>query len=488
MLKQQLSQKEQHNLSPQQIKLMKLIQLSVIDFEKKVRQELDDNPALESELYSNCLSEKDEKFYENENYIETEDEKNCNLSEDIDDYLNEYKSKENYNAFNKINEKFNNKNIPIIFKHSFQEFLKNQLHTSFFLNKKDLLIADFILGNIDNNGYLRRKIESIERDLFLIFGIKVTKDKIKKLLIKYIQKLEPIGIGARNLQECLLIQLNKKNKNKKIIFAKKIIQNCFELFIKKHYKKIQKKFNINKNLLKEILSQINKLNPKPGLIYSENSTTELDYIIPDFTISILDEKLKLTLNQRNIPELKISSIYLKMFKHYKYVKNDEKTLIFIKKKINSAKWFIDAVKQRENTLMLTMNAIINYQKEYFLTGDQSKIKPMILKNISQKIGLGISTISRVANSKYIDTPYGIFLIKNFFSEKMINKEGKYISSIEIKEFLGELIYNENKEKPFTDEELSGILKKKGYIVARRTIAKYRNQMEIPVARMRKMIK
>ncbi len=459
---------------------MKLVQLSTLDFEQRVKQELEENPALEED---NC-SDLEENISEND-FDETEEQNQSIDIDEIDEYLNDDEL-EDFKS-NVQNQNFC-EYIPIISGISFQENLKSQLHT-FRLNKKDFLIADFILGNIDDDGYIRRKITSIVDDILLILGISVTTEKIEKLLLNYIQKLDPIGVGSRNLQECLLIQLEKKKINKEIFLAKKIIQYNFESFVKKHYHKLQKKLGITKKNLRKAISIIEKLNPKPGKIYSEN-TKNLDNIIPDFTICILDENLELTLNQRNIPELKVSSLYLDMLKSYKSskeknLKKNENTIIFLKQKIDSAKWFVDAIKQRQNTLMLTMNAIMNYQKEYFLTGDPVKIKPMILKNISQKIGVGISTVSRVANSKYVNTPYGTFLIKSFFSEKMINKEGKEISSIEIKKLLGESIAKENKKKPLTDEKLSKILEKKGYLIARRTVAKYRDQMHIPVARMRK---
>ncbi|WP_185852069.1 RNA polymerase factor sigma-54 [Blattabacterium cuenoti] len=480
MLKQQLLQKGQHKLSPQQIKLMKLVQLSTLDFEQRVQKELEENPALEEE---NCSDlEENSDTLENDMDLTEDQNQSADLSE-IDEYL----SDDEIEDFQINNQNYSiKKHIPIISGISFQEYLKNQLHT-FRLNEKDLLIADFILGNIDNDGYMKRKIPSIADDIFLILGIYVSTVKIEELLVNYVQKLDPIGIGSRNLQECLLIQLEKKKINQEIFLSKKIIRDHFESFVKKHYRKLQKKLGITKKDLRKVLDQIKKLNPKPGRIYSDN-TKNLDHIIPDFNIYISDEKLELSLNQRNIPELKISSLYLDMLKSYKSEKNikkNEETIVFLKQKIDSAKWFVDAIKQRQNTLMLTMNAIMDYQKEYFLTGDPVKIKPMILKNISQKIGVGISTVSRVANSKYVNTPYGTFLIKSFFSEKMINQEGKEISSIEIKKLLGESIDKENKKKPFTDEKLSKILRKKGYLVARRTIAKYRDQMHIPVARMRK---
>ncbi|WP_341654046.1 RNA polymerase factor sigma-54 [Blattabacterium cuenoti] len=482
MLKQQLLQKGLHKLSPQQIKLMKLVQLSTLDFEQRVQQELEENPALEEE---NCSDlEECSDILEEENKIDITEDQNQSLDNIIDEYFSDDEI-EDFQINNQKNYSVK-QHISIISGISFQEYLKNQLHT-FRLNEKDLLIADFILGNIDDDGYIRRKITSIADDIFLILGKSVSTEKVEKLLVNYIQKLDPTGVGSRNLQECLLIQLEKKKINQEILLSKRIIRDHFESFIKKHYKKLQKKLGITKKSLRKIIDKIIKLNPKPGKIYSDN-TKNLNHIIPDFNISVSDEKLELTLNQRNIPELKISSLYLDMLKSYqseKNIKENEGTIVFLKKKINSAKWFVDAIQQRKNTLMLTMNAIMDYQKEYFLTGDPVKIKPMILKNISKKIGVGISTVSRVANSKYVNTPYGTFLIKSFFSEKMMNQEGKEISSIEIKKLLKESIDKENKKKPFTDEKLSKILRKKGYLVARRTIAKYRDQMHLPVARMRK---
>ncbi|WP_185849710.1 RNA polymerase factor sigma-54 [Blattabacterium cuenoti] len=497
MLKQKLLQKGQQKLSPQQIKLMKLVQLSTLDFEQRVKQELEENPALEEEdetpsieesaIEESAIEESDTSVIDFD--LSEQEDKSIDISEiNLDEYLSddEILDFKNNNPNNHNEEKY----IPIVSGISFQEYLKSQLHT-FRLNQEDLLIADFILGNIDEYGYIRRKIPAIVDDILLILGIPVTEEKVEKLLVNYIQKLEPIGVGARNLQECLFIQLENKKKSHDVNLAKRIIRNNFESFTKKHYQKLQNKLGTTKNNLRKAIYQIEKLNPKPGKIYSGNPRN-LDHLIPDFTICISDGKLELSLNQRNTPEIKVSSLYLNMLKYYKNskernMKKNENTILFLKKKIDSAKWFVDAIKQRQNTLMLTMNAIMDYQKEYFFTGDPYKIKPMILKNISQKIGVGISTVSRVANSKYVNTPYGTFLIKSFFSEKMINEEGMEISSIEIKKLLGESIAKENKRRPLTDEKLSKILKRKGYLVARRTVAKYRDQMQIPVARMRKIL-
>ncbi|WP_185870425.1 RNA polymerase factor sigma-54 [Blattabacterium cuenoti] len=514
MLKQRLLQKTQQKLSPQQIKLMKLVQLSTLDFEQRVKQELEENTALEEDCSNssspNSSSNNDDFFSENceieEEYpsdtadtfdISDNSSNNHKIDEiNIEEYLNddEIIDNKNHNITNQ------NNNNPIIEKYisivsgvSFQEYLKSQLHTFRFLNQEDLLIADFLLGNLDEDGYIRREISSIADDIFLILGISVSVDKIEKLLLNYIQKLDPIGVGSRNLQECLLLQLKNKKKSLEVNLAKKIIKNYFQFFTKKHYQKLQNKLGTTRKNLRKAIYQIEKLNPKPGKIYSGNTRNLDDIIIPDFTIRILDGELELSLNHRNTPELKISSLYLDMLKSYRCskkkrnMKSDENTIIFIKQKIDSAKWFVDAIKQRKNTLMLTMNAIMDYQREYFLTGDPYKIKPMILKNISQKIGVGISTVSRVASSKYVNTPYGTFLIKSFFSEKMINGEGEEISSIEIKKLLGESIAKENKKKPLTDDKLSKVLQKKGYLIARRTVAKYRDQMQIPVARMRRIL-
>ncbi len=485
LLKNELLQKKQYKLSPIQIKLMKLVQLSTLDFEKIIQKEIEENPALEE----NLLYDSDEEFnidiLNKENKI---NEQKGRFYEHFNNSKIEYYKNNNFKINNINIDNVEENNIFITYNISFQEYLKNQLNT-FTLNKEDLLISEFILGNIDDDGYLRIKSKNIVNDIFIIMGKLIKEDKIEYLIKKYIQKLEPIGTGSRNIQECLLIQLNEiRNKNLYILLAIKMVKNYFNYFVKKYYLKLQKKLNVTKNELKQIIFIVKKLNPKPGRIYSENIKIS-DNIIPDFTIYISDnEKLELVLNKSNYPNLKISCSYLNMLKYYKNLKRKYKTtIVYINNKINSAKLFIDTVKKRKNTLISTMNAIINYQKEYFLTGDILKIKPMILKNISEKIGVDISTVSRVANNKYVNTPYGTFLIKSFFSEKIKNIKGKYISSIEIKKLLDESISKENKEYPFTDYKLSEILKKQGYIIARRTITKYRDQMNIPIASMRKSL-
>ncbi|WGH26506.1 MAG: RNA polymerase factor sigma-54 [Candidatus Bostrichicola ureolyticus] len=452
MLKEISYQKLETKLSPQQIQLMKLVQLPTLAFEERIIQELEENPAIEQEE------------------IEQEEEQNKDQKDEND---NDYQS----NKINKINYLESVRTLPNI---SLYEHLKNQLQI-FFLKKEDYIITKFIIGSLDKDGYLRRSVESIANDLTLLFNIKINIYKIEQLICDYIHKLEPYGIGARNLQECLILQLNNKYKTHSIDLATKIIKNSFKEFYKNHYEQIMQKFSISKYQLKEAIYEIKKLNPKPGIIYSELNNT--NYIIPDFIVNNINGKLELSLNNINTPQLKISYSYIKMLKHYKNKKNN--TFFFIKKKIETAKFFINAIKQRENTLLLTMSAIINLQKEYFITGDKLKIKPMILKDISNKIGMDISTISRVVNRKYVYTEYGTFLIKNLFSEKFINEKGQEISTIEVKKILIDSINQEDKNKPFTDKNLSFILKNKGYPIARRTISKYREQLNIPVARLRK---
>ncbi|WGH27015.1 MAG: RNA polymerase factor sigma-54 [Candidatus Bostrichicola ureolyticus] len=454
MLKEISYQKLETKLSPQQIQLMKLVQLPKLAFEERIIQELEENPAIEEEQ-----KEEIDESYKEENDID--------LS-----YYSPLSKKKNYLE-----------SVYTIHSHSLYEHLKNQLQI-FFLKKEDYIITEFIIGCLDKDGYLRRSINSIANDLTLLLNIKINESKIEKLICNYIHKLEPYGIGARNLQECLILQLKNKSKTTAIDLAIKIIKISFKEFYKNNYKQIMKKFSISKLKLKEAIYQIKKLNPKPGIIYSEiNYNT--NYIIPDFIVTNINGQLEISLNNINIPNLKISSSYIEMFKYYKNSKQKNNTFFFIKKKIETAKLFINAIKQRENTLLLTMNAIINLQKEYFNTGDKLKIKPMILKDISKQIGMDVSTISRVVNSKYVSTEYGTFLIKNLFSEKLINKNGKKISTIEVKKILMDFINQENKNKPFTDNKLSKILKNKGYIVARRTISKYREQLNIPIARLRK---
>ena len=484
MLKQKLQLKLSQKLSPQQIQLMKLVQLSALELEQKIQSEIGENPALETgkDFEENNNNDIDEfsDHEERDNEISAEDF-------DIDPYLSDddipnYKL-ENSSYGNLKNETGN----PFSNQISFHEYLKNQLQ-NLILDKNEKPVADFIIGSIDNSGYIRRSDDNIIDDLAFTQNIIIDKSEFKKIITK-IQLLDPPGVAARNLKECLLLQLNRKRKNKYSILAKNIIETSFEEFSRKHYKKLQDRFSIDENDLKLVLNEISKLNPKPGGALS--GSVQNTHITPDFILKIEDGDLKVSLNKRNSPELRISNNYKEMLSGYvedpNKTKSQKEAILFIKQKLDAAKWFIDAVEQRYQTLYLTINAIVEYQREYFLSGDEHKLKPMVLKDIAEKIKMDISTISRVANSKYIDTPYGVKLLKDFFSEGMKNIEGEDVSTIEIKKTLESIISDEDKNKPLTDKLLSELLKEKGYNVARRTIAKYREQLGFPVARLRKKL-
>ncbi|MGB2088000.1 MAG: RNA polymerase factor sigma-54 [Psychroflexus salarius] len=481
MLKQQLNLKLSQKLSPQQIQLMKLIQLPTVAFEQRLRNELEENPALESG--------KDE--YEDDEFKNEEYENDSEVIEtefDVDDYLSDdevpsYKLKaNNYSKDSEDNQ------IPYASGISFTQYLKNQLHT-INLSDDDLLIAEFLIGSVDSSGYLRRELIDVVDDLAFTQNIFTTEDHVLRIL-KIVQTLDPAGVCSRDLQECLSLQLERRKPSKEVNLAKQLINEAFNMFSKKHYQKLISKFSVSEEELKSAIEVIEHLNPKPGASYSSN-TRIVEHVIPDFTIRIKNGELELTLNGRNAPEMHVSHEYANMLKAYKESKNKTKSqkeaVLFIKQKLDSAKWFIDAIKQRQHTLFSTMSAIMNYQRDYFLSGDETDIKPMILKDIAEKIDMDISTVSRVANSKYVDTPYGTFLIKEFFSESMKNDQGEDVSTREIKNILESVVNKENKKKPYTDAKLTELLKEKGYPIARRTVAKYREQLDIPVARLRKEI-
>ncbi len=484
MLKQSLQYKLLQKLSPQQIQLMKLIQLPTQAFEQRLKQELEENPALESG------KEKNEEFEDTfQNDYENDGSENINTEDiNIDEYLSDdeipnYKTQaNNYSADDE------DKQVPYASGISFTQHLKNQIST-FRLNEEEEIIADFLIGSIDESGYIRRDLADILDDLAFTQNIYTTIEELERLL-KIVQQLDPAGVGARNLKECLLIQLKRKEEQPSVSLAINILENSFEHFVKKHYNKLLQKFHISEEELKKAIKEIEKLNPKPGGSYINNNKIA-EQIVPDFTIRIVEGELELTLNSRNAPELHISKEYNDLLRGYKEAKNKSKTqkdaVLFVKQKLDAAKWFIDAIKQRQQTLLLTMNAIMQYQKEYFLTGDERKLKPMILKDIADLIGMDVSTVSRVANSKYVSTPYGTKLIKEFFSESMKNTQGEDVSTREIKNILASVVKEEDKKKPLTDDKLAAILKEKGYPIARRTVAKYREQLDIPVARLRKQI-
>ena len=492
------TQRQELKLSPQQIQLMKLLQLPLIELEQRIKEEMEINPALEDssehdDYEDNEPTVDDTDNGENDDY--NDDEVNfCKDDEfDINDYLPEedrddYSYKLQASNYSSDDDPYE---APIINEETFQDYLNQQLayHD---LTEKQLEIGQYIIGNLDDNGYLNRPIPNITDDLLFTMNLSATEDEVKEVL-NIVQQLDPPGIAARDLQECLLIQLkrlqedNPFHKDYSLSFT--IVKDFFEEFTKKHYDKIAKKLDVSNRDLKAALDEILKLNPKPADA-STTSQKNIHYITPDFFVFVRDGKVELSLDGRNAPELHISKQYIKMleeFSNSKDTRNKQEAVQFVKQKIDAAKWFIDAINQRQNTLYITMKAIVDIQEEYFLTGDETKLKPMILKDVADKVGLDISTISRVANSKYVQTPYGTFLLKFFFSEGITNDEGEEVSTREIKKILKDSVENEDKSNPMTDEQLMLVLKEKGYPIARRTVAKYREQLGIPVGRMRKKI-
>lgn len=485
MLKQQLNLKLSQRLSPQQIQLMKMIQLPTQAFEQRVEQELEENPALETGKEENFeddfeFQDQQEEYEEGNEVIETEI--------NVDDYLSDDEIPEYRLAANNYSADDEEKQMPYASGTSFNQHLIQQLNT-YRLTEEEEQIARFLVGSIDGSGYIRRNLEDIVDDLAFTQNIYTDVQTVAAML-RVVQELDPAGVGAQDLQECILIQLKRKTQHPAVVLATDIVEDSFDEFSKKHYTKLLKKFEITEDQLRDAIKEIESINPKPGSSYSGNNRAA-EHVVPDFTIRIIDGELELTLNGRNAPELHVSPNYTNMLKGYKESKDRTKSqsdaIMFIKQKLDAAKWFIDAIKQRQQTLYITMNAIMQRQKEYFLSGDERKLKPMILKDIAEEIDMDISTVSRVANSKYVDTPYGTKLIKDFFSEAMVNDQGEEVSTREIKKILEITVAEENKRKPLTDEKLAKVLLAKGYPIARRTVAKYREQLDIPVARLRKEI-
>ncbi len=494
MLNQRLQQKLLQKLSPQQILLMKLLQIPTVALEQRIKQEIEENPALEIEdgaeneaespNEDSAPSENDDEYDDQEQeYDSTDDEFG------LDDYLEDDDIPDyRLNANNRSADDYDHQEIPFSTGISFHESLIQQLGYRQ-LDEQQYKIGLYIIGNIDDSGYLNRQLEAMADDLLFSVNIKTNKHELNEIL-EIIQDFDPPGVGARNLQECLLLQLQRKqseNPDVDYSLAITIVDRFFNEFTKKHYNKIIKRAEISEDSLKVALDEILKLNPKPGNTISETNKI-VQYVMPDFIIQNNDGELELTLSSRNAPELRISKSYTEMLEIYaenKKNRSNKEALMFVKQKIDSAKWFIDAIRQRQNTLYITMHAIMDYQKEYFLTGDETRLKPMILKDIAEIVSLDISTISRVANSKYVQTPFGTFLLKSFFSESMQTDDGEEVSTREIKKILSDCIDAEKKSKPLTDEQLTNILKDKGYNIARRTVAKYREQLNIPVARLRK---
>jgi RNA polymerase sigma-54 factor len=482
MLKQRLEHKLLQKLSPQQIQLMKLIQIPTMELDQRIKQELEENPVLEEGLDE----DQEEKFEDDDNYDDFEDSRSESEKEiDIDDYLSDdsdYKTSVNNKGADD-----DEYHVPLSQELSFHERLTEQIHLRY-LSEKQKTIAEIIVGNIDDDGYLSRPLVSIVDDLAFSMNISVTEEEVEEVL-EIVQDCDPAGVGARDLKECLILQLERKSgANLARHTALTILEDYFDEFTKKHYARIAQKLELTEDDLKDAIDQIIKLNPKPGNSMKE-AQKDMSVITPDFVIYENEGKLELTLNSRNAPDLKVSKGYENMMRGYAegahQSKSDKEALTFIKQKLDSAKWFIDVIKQRQNTLFITMSAIMDYQRQYFLTGDETKLRPMILKDIADLVGMDISTISRVANSKYVQTNFGVFALKYFFSESLSTDSGEEVSSREVKKILSEAIENEKKKKPLTDDRLAELLKENGYNIARRTVAKYREQLNIPVARLRK---
>ena len=478
MLKQSLAHKLQQKLSPQQIQLMKLVQLPTQSLEARIKEELEENPALAEGL------DKAEDTFDNDPNEEREvrdSMEEINWDDYIpDDDTPDYKTKaNNYSADDELYES------PVVVSESFHESLTSQLHLRN-LNEDDLDLCIYLVGTIDDDGLLRRPLEDIVDDLAFSQGVFTDESTLERLL-QVIQDLDPAGVGARDLQECLLIQLERKTPSLKVNLAISILDQYFDVFVKRHYQKLMDRLGIDEEGLREAIEEIGRLNPKPG--GSTNMSRPTENVIPDYNLQIVDDELQLSLNGKNAPELSLSGKYREMLEHYKASteknKSEKEAALFVKQKLDSAKWFIDAIVQRQQTLMLTMSCILNYQEEYFLTGDERKLRPMILKDIAEEIEHDISTASPVPSNNYIQTPSATISITRFFSESMTNSEGEEVSTREIKKILEDVVDEENKRKPLTDEALANILKEKGYPIARRTVAKYREQLDIPVARMRK---
>ena len=505
MLDQKLLQKQQQKLSPQQIQVIKMLEIPTVELDTRIKEEIEANPALEvddtdepddnqEKLESNETdSDSDSDNGNDDDFSGNDDdgspsETDKNDEFDIDDYFNEDEYSNYKYSVNNTSPDQENKDIPFSGGNSFQENLKSQLGL-LNLSEDDMAIADFIIGNIDEDGYLRRDLESISDDILLLQNKSVSVEDLQRIL-SAIQTLDPAGIGATSLQECLLLQIERKRRTPETVTAKAILANYYDEFTKKHFLKIQQGLEIEEDDLKAAMDVILKLNPKPGNGTADSYAKTINQtIIPDFVLENQNDEMVISINSRNAPNLKVSKTYVNMLQDYKPTpssnKQDREAFDFIKQKLDSAKWFIDALKQRNVTLLSTMQVIFDFQKEFFTTGDETKLKPMILKDIADRTGLDISTISRVANSKHIQTPYGVYPLKYFFSEGLQTESGEEASSRQIKQILQDTISEEDKKKPYTDEQLAEVLKTKGYIIARRTIAKYREQLGLPVGRLRK---
>ena len=471
-------------LSPQQIQMIKLLEIPTLQIEQRIKKELEENPALEE-------GPEDDEVHTEPEEEQFEDKDKDQEEFTFDDYIEEDEIPD-YRLQEKNYSKDEDKRaeIPFSVGFSFHEHLESQLGLRDLTDKQKIL-GEYIIGNIDEDGYLRRELINIVDDLAFLQNVETSENELDEVL-KIIQDLEPVGVGARSLRECLLLQIEKKSHlQSSLKIAHSILDQYFEEFTKRHYDKIIARLGITENELKAAIDEVLKLNPKPGGVYSDPFSKTSQPIIPDFILEFSEDGFDLHLNSRNLPELRLSAAYSEMLHSYSKDKSQKKEMkdavLFVKQKIDSAKWFIDAIKQRQNTLLLTMNAILEYQQEYFIDGDETKLRPMILKDVAEMTGLDISTVSRVANSKFIQTHFGIFPLKFFFSEGLQTDSGEEVSTREIKRILQDCIENEQKRRPLTDERLTEILQEKGYQIARRTVAKYREQLNIPVARLRREI-
>lgn len=479
MLKQQLQLKLQQRLSPAQIQVIKMLEIPTLELEERIRQEIEENPALEEGVEKSEDSDEQEDFNDDFDSNDTPDFEEYMADDDIPDYKL---------IANNSSRDDKHEDIPFSAGLTFHEFLSDQVGLLQLTNHERSLM-DYIIGNIDEEGYLRRSPESMVDDIVFQAGVETTDEEMKRL-VREVQQFDPAGVGAINLQECLILQLERREQTPDVINARKIITNFFEEFSKKHYDRIIRSMAITEVELKEALNQIVKLNPKPGNAWSGNVLEKtFSTIVPDFIIENDEGTLTVQLNNSNVPELRVSSTYNEMFRDFTSNKENQSremkdAVMFAKQKIDAARWFIDAIKQRQQTLIATMTAIVNYQREFFIEGDETYLKPMVLKDIADITGYDISTISRVSSSKYAQTEFGIFPVKFFFSETMLNDSGEEISTREIKKIMLECIDEEDKRAPINDDKLAEVLKEKGYNIARRTVAKYREQLNIPVARLR----
>jgi RNA polymerase sigma-54 factor len=495
MLKQNISLKLGQKLAPQQIQLMKLLQLHTLDFQEDLENELEENPALEvqednnTDEYEDYKSDQKPDEHEPEAYDDSQENQSIETDFNVEEYLydDEPSYKTTQSNFSNDDEEYDNQNT-LTQGQSLNDYLMEQIRMSKLSGEK-LSIAEYIIGNIDEEGYLRRELKALVDDLAFSFGIYTDQETIEQILLNYVQKLDPVGVGARHLQECLLLQICAKDITVPAVqLAKDVLTRYFEPLANKQYAKILQRCACSEDRLKEAIELISNLNPRLGGNFETQSLQLNQEIIPDFLIQVKNNEVYALLNSKNAPTLKVSEDYkniLETYSHDKKSSEHRKAAMFIKQKLDAAKWYIDAVNQRQNTLIKTILAIITLQKEYFLTGEASSLKPMILKDVADITGFDISTISRVVKSKYAETPSGILYLKNLFSDSLKNDEGEDISTREIKQYLEEVIGKEDKQKPLTDDAVVDMLREKGYQIARRTIAKYREQLNIPVARLRK---